>query len=305
MAKLIGESLFSSLLLGRWQQDDWWDCPLYRCKFRLKSLINPFTTVQYIKKLSELDDAKLIIEKRPFVPTKLQRPYLHKHLGIKERANAIIHHYYFIQHLINPRLKLVLLSDQECLLADFNGKDDANFTITCMPSKYDKEGEITFTLNFEQVTVANLSFTFISNNGQQIAYIAGLQGAGANDQDIIKKATKACYGLFPKRVLYEGFCALMKLCGISIIHAVSNDAHIYKQWRYRSKKKNKFVANYDEFWLSLNGHAIQTGYQLPIAISRKLIEDISSKKRSEYRYRYALLDHINNQIESQFSLKHK
>lgn len=305
MAKLVGESLFSSLLLGRWQEDDWWDCPLYRCKFRLKTLINPITTVQYIKKLSELDDAKLIIEKRPFVPTKLQRPYLHKRLGIKDRANAIVHHDYFIQHLINPNLKSALLSDQACLLADFKGKDDIDFTMTCMPSKYDKEGEITLTLNFEHITVANLSFTFICHNHQSIAYIAGLQGAGANDQDIIKKATKACYGLFPKRALYEGFCALMKLCGISVIHAVSNDVHIYKQWRYRSKKQHKFVANYDEFWCSLNGHAIEHGYQLPIAVPRKLIEEISSKKRSEYRNRYTLLDQINSQIEYRFNLKQK
>ncbi|EAX3091112.1 DUF535 domain-containing protein, partial [Salmonella enterica] len=37
-------------------------------------------------------------------------------------------------------------------------------------------------------------------------------------------------------------------------------------------------------------------YQLPIHTERKPLSSIASKKRSEYRKRYALLDHIHEEI---------
>ncbi len=75
--------------------------------------------------------------------------------------------------------------------------------------------------------------------------------------------------------------------------AVGNATHIYQNWRYQSKKKDKLHADYDQFWLSMGAKPLDSGYfLLPERIARKPIEEIASKKRAEYRRRYQLLDEL-------------
>ncbi|MBM6691467.1 DUF535 family protein, partial [Fusobacterium mortiferum] len=77
-------------------------------------------------------------------------------------------------------------------------------------------------------------------------FIGGLQGAKAwVEHDQIQLATKACHGLFPKRLLLEAVCLLAQHFGVSQILAVSNETHIYRSWRYAKKKKDKLHADYD------------------------------------------------------------
>ena len=68
------------------------------------------------------------------------------------------------------------------------------------------------------------------------------------------------------------------------IVAVSNDTHIYRSWRYRKKKEGKLLADYDSFWISIGGEKQDSGnFMLPLVMPRKPMEEIASKKRSEYR----------------------
>jgi uncharacterized protein VirK/YbjX len=81
------------------------------------------------------------------------------------------------------------------------------------------------------------------------------------------------------------------------ILAVSNATHIYRSWRYRKKKEGKLLADYDSFWRSMSGEPLASGhFQLPLEMARKPMEEIASKKRSEYRRRYELLDSLIEQI---------
>src|SRR3712207_7766985 len=69
--------------------------------------------------------------------------------------------------------------------------------------------------------------------------------------------------------------------------AVGNANHIYLAQRYRYKKERKVKADYDEFWESLGGIQREDGlWELAKTIARKPIEEIPSKKRSQYRSRY-------------------
>ncbi len=81
------------------------------------------------------------------------------------------------------------------------------------------------------------------------------------------------------------------------IVAVSNSTHIYRSWRYRKKKEGKLLADYDSFWASLGGERSDDGnFRLPLAMPRKPMEEIASKKRAEYRRRFALLDSLIEQV---------
>ena len=134
----------------------------------------------------------------------------------------------------------------------------------------------------------------IENNGKII--IGGLQGMQKNKStEEIKKITKNFYGIFPKRlvieVLYLLFPNYNKI-------AVGNKGHIYLSLRYKFKKNRKINADYDEFWESLGSQKEDDVFwSLPKRIARKNIEDIPSKKRSQYTNKYKILDELNGRVK--------
>ncbi len=67
-------------------------------------------------------------------------------------------------------------------------------------------------------------------------------------------------------------------------------------------KKRKIHSDYDSFWASVGGVSdARHYYQLPLEIARKDESEIASKKRAEYRRRYALLDSIASQVQQRFN----
>lgn len=69
---------------------------------------------------------------------------------------------------------------------------------------------------------------------------------------------------------------------------------IYLAARYKHQEKRKIHADYDEFWQSLGAkeRKEEALWCLPEQLIRKTMEEIPSKKRSQYRNRYAVLDEI-------------
>ncbi len=127
-------------------------------------------------------------------------------------------------------------------------------------------------------------------------FIGGLQGAKWEiPHQEIQNATKACHGLFPKRLVMEAACLFAQRLQVEQIIAVSNETHIYRSLRYRDKE-GKIHADYNAFWESVGGVCdAERHYRLPAQIARKEIAEIASKKRAEYRRRYEMLDAIQPQ----------
>lgn len=68
-------------------------------------------------------------------------------------------------------------------------------------------------------------------------FIGGLQGAKWEiPHQEIQNATKACHGLFPKRLVMEAACLFAQRLQVEQIIAVSNETHIYRSLRYRDKE---------------------------------------------------------------------
>jgi len=166
----------------------------------------------------------------------------------------------------------------------------------------DKEGEATLLFcDANDTCLAELTFTLCPFAGKTTLFIGGLQGAKAHvPHEAIQVATKACHGLFPKRLLVETAMTLAQFLHVEEIRAVSNETHIYRTARYRRKKQGLLHADYNSFWESLGAVVDGYGdYVLPLTIARKPMEEIASKKRSEYRRRYALLDTLQQQTAEQ------
>jgi uncharacterized protein VirK/YbjX len=57
-------------------------------------------------------------------------------------------------------------------------------------------------------------------------------------------------------------------------------------------------ADYDAYWAELGGVADGSAWRLPAHLGRKAVEDIASKKRSQYRRRHALEDLLVEPVQA-------
>lgn len=296
--------LFMSLAQGKWQPGHSWNEPAYRRKFILRSLMMPFRTVKLMKNLVSQPFLASMLTAQPGLPCRLHRPYLAVNIPRAETFEAIACHYKDISDIFSEQMIKEYFTERGYCLAELQGKNNESYSIYLSAvDMQGKEGEVTLNIcDSKQVILAKLTFTICQYDNKKTLFIGGLQGAKhCTPHETIHVATKACYGLFPKRLLLETACALAGHFHAEQILAVGNSTHIYRSWRYDKKKKRLMHADYDSFWLSMHGELRKDGlFLLPAAIARKSLEDIASKKRAEYRRRYELLDNLSHSIDGHF-----
>ncbi len=281
-----------------WQKRD------YRLKFFLRTLLFWSSTTRMLETIARRDDFSNLLKAQPTLPVKTQRQYLTRGLTAGERAAAILHHYAWIDALPDSSLAHLFTSPSPLPLLQFATKEDACYTIYATSAvKAEREGETTLWLRAgDNTLLASLTFSVIGENGRSALVIGGLQGPRRDvGRETIKNATRACYGLFPKRILLEAVFNLAKQSNISAIYGVSDEGHVFRALRYRLSKGRHLHASYDEFWASLGGKQDNAfRWALPAGMERKSLESIASKKRAEYRRRFQLLDEIEQAIRVRF-----
>lgn len=267
----------------------------------LRSLATPLSTARLLSDLAKHPYLMQMLQVQPGLPCRLHRPWLTVNMDRQRVLEALSWHYQMMCRQLPATLTKGYLSKQGVTLLTLTGKDEQQFTVRlCADAFMDKEGEATLVFCDSQNTaLAEMTFTLCQFEGKSTLFIGGLQGAKAHvPHELIQGATKACHGLFPKRLLVEAAMTLGAAFPVEQIVAVSNDTHIYRSWRYRKKKEGKLLADYDSFWLSIGGEKQDNGnFMLPLVMPRKPMEEIASKKRSEYRRRYALLDSLIQQMK--------
>ena len=295
-----GWALFKSLATGAITPGPAWQNSSYRRKFMLRSLASPFSTARLLASLAKQPRLMQILQVQPGLPCRLHRPWLTVSMNRRNALEALNGHYQTMSQHLPTALLNGYLSRQGMTLLTLTGKDEQQFTIRlCADAFMDKEGEATLSFcNHQNIVLAEMTFTLCPFEGKSTLFIGGLQGAKAHvPHELIQGATKACHGLFPKRLLVEAVMTLGTTFPVEQIFAVSNATHIYRSWRYRKKKEGKLLADYDSFWLSLGGQRQESGhFALPLTMPRKPMEEIASKKRAEYRRRYELLDSLIQQM---------
>ncbi|WP_318367978.1 VirK/YbjX family protein [Enterobacter sp.] len=296
--------LISDLVHGRLVPGPIWRKRDYRLKFLLRTLMYWPSTVKMLTSLSQRPGFDRLLSAQTTLPSKSHRQYLTRGLNPASRANAIISHYDYIDSLQSPVLAEALTAPTPMPLLTFTGKDEATFSLyASCAQKAEREGESTLWLyDGNNTLLASATFSVAQEKGQRTLVIGGLQGPRRSvSHEVIKIATRACYGVFPKRMLMEAIWQLAKLTDIQAISGVSDNGHVFRALRYRFSKGRHFHASYDEFWASIEGK--QDGawrWQLPLQPERKSIESIASKKRAEYRRRFALLDGVQESISALF-----
>ncbi|MCZ8591898.1 VirK/YbjX family protein [Escherichia albertii] len=296
MSKKTFLNFLNKVIFSPQSLDGKWKKKKFRFMYVLRCIVNPVASIQYYYGLQSLDYIDDILAIQPILPAKIHRPYLHKGGRVSNRAQYILDHYRFVQSLPERYLPF-FLPKKNTSLVKFTGKDGEDFEIHCSSSGFDREGELMLSLYFNKTPVSRLTFSIISTRKGYTAFIGGLQGAPKDTgPEIIRCATRSCYGLFPKRIIFEAFCTLMAICNVTEFLAVSEHSHVFRQLRYRYQKSKTFVAVYSDFWKSIAGKPYRNWYILPHKTVRKPLSDIASKKRAEYKRRYFLIDHIHEMI---------
>ena len=274
-----------------------WEMRNFRYRFFLRTLfVWPVATFHYLRALCELEDLERLLEANPVLPAKLHRPYLHRNNTVRQRAQAVLEHYQFVRTQPEP-VRCYLQGYRETPLVSAEGRGGEQISVTCTPCGFDREGELMLVLYCDGTPVIRISFSFIRWRGKFTLFIGGLQGPREDGTDIIRHATRACHGLFPRRVLCEAVAALAEVCRLDTITAVSEEQHVLRHDRYAARKEGRFVARYSECWIPSGGvHDGNGFYRLPVPLPRKGAEDIPARKRAEYRRRNALLDSIGSGI---------
>ncbi len=297
--------LMAALIGGDKIPSNAWKKPSFRLKFLSRSLLSWPTTSGLLKTLASNPLLDEILSAQPNLPCKLHRPYLAANMKRIDGLFALRDHYHLIAQRMPLKMRLGHLGSQPFVLGHAQDKNGGQVCLQLTTiDKLNKEGEATLLLrNAKGIILAEMTFTLMNYRQQPTLFIGGLQGADGNvPHSEIQSTTKACHGLFPKRLVLEGIVQLARQLGIRQLIAVGNGTHIYQNWRYHHKKKDLLHADYDQFWLSMGGEPLDNGYfLLPERLSRKPMEEIASKKRAEYRRRYQLLDELQQGIAAHFS----
>ncbi|WP_034455610.1 VirK/YbjX family protein [Buttiauxella noackiae] len=291
-----GVSTIMALVSGDLTPCDIWHEKSYRAKFLLRTLLAPRQTLRFFNSMARQSYFSTLLKAQKTLPSKIHRHYLYLGMRAADRVDAILNHYQFIEKLGCKTLARGLMSPEQTRLLELSGKIGEKIEINASTALgAEREGESTLWFNMNGIRLAALTFCI---TGDAI-FIGGLQGAHRSvPHDTIKTATKACHGLFPKRLLMEILWLLAAQKGIKAIYGVSNDGHVFRGLRYRLSKGKHFHASYNEFWESISGEKYDKHlYRLPLSLPQKDLSEIASKKRSEYRKRYSLL----NELQTQFA----
>ncbi|WP_279024787.1 VirK/YbjX family protein [Gibbsiella quercinecans] len=285
-----------SLATGKLCPNTYWDKKSHRVKFLLRSLIFPLQTSRLLSLLAGLPYYRELLQSQNNIPIKVHRPYLYRALTVKQRTDVIINHYTFLGEMQNFQMSNALTSLEDKCIYTLKGKDGVEFAICGSTAKRaEREGESTVFLKMGDTLLASITFSVASHNQQQSIFIGGVQGASKGvGNEVIKQATKLCYGLFPKRILMEVIFQFARENNIDKIFGVSDNSHVFRSLRYVFSKRSQFHASYNNFWQAIGGQKVSKHlYALPLSIPRKDNSELPSKKRSEYRKRYELLDQLN------------
>ena len=299
-----GMRMLSALVSRQMVPGPAWNRTSYRLKFLLRTLLAPKSTLSLLDYLANHPMRDEMLRATPSLPCKLHRVYQSVNVNREIALKNIIAHYDHFAARVPPALCHGHFSDQPLHIATLAGKEGQRYFIQFNAAgRLDKEGEATLMFTLENgEPLATVTFALINYRGQPTLFIGAIQGPRAHvEHSEIQAATKACHGLFPKKLVMEATLLLAELTQMTQIVAVANKTHIYENARYK-KRKGMMFADYDSFWETLQGELKEDDYyHLPRQIPHRSLEEIASKRRSEYRRRYQLLDSLEAQVRQTFS----
>jgi uncharacterized protein VirK/YbjX len=237
-----------------------------------------------------------LVKRRPEIVHAMLTGFLAANLTVRDRVKRLIDHCKIVKEIGGI---IDLKSDAMVELVSLTAAD-TRYRITLDRALWLLgEGPLVISLWDGIDRIFSLSFCLASDKGERIAYVGGVQGRfESNALDRYRRFSKASYGMRARDFLVEAFKGFCRAIGVAQILAVSDSNHYRKgsSWP-RVQAESSIKLSYDEIWRERGGVNNGTGFfALPTTATRRKDSEMSSKKRTIYRKRYLMLDHIDAEL---------
>lgn len=227
---------------------------------------------------------------------RIHRPFYDKRLSRVEKVKLLKNCYESVVLKFKADVLLKLISTPGMKVCEFSTKNNERYQLILSTEiQYSREGFFTLVLLDQLGKVITIAFSIDFSKDKPRLLIGSLQATAHDGLNRIRFATHEMFGLQPRIFLVHILKLFSKSLGVKEIEAISDKNHVYNSLRYRRRSKNKFQS-YDIFWEQVGKSSENGNFNIDVDIHRKAIEEYPSKKRSEYRKRFALLDEIEEQL---------
>lgn len=227
---------------------------------------------------------------RPSLITCAIRPYMNSDWRPEDRLEKIDAHY----RILSGALGVLRIISASTILADVGEGIEIRLD---KPVTHEHEGELTISLFRGELRLYSLMFTLGQIGPDRVAYVGGLQGLNSslNAIEIYRSLTHRMHGLRPRDLLITAFRTLCCCLGVARILAISDRKRVCSKSYFLSS--TKVFSSFDNAWIESGGIPLDDAFfeLSPHAVRRKAIE-IASRKRAQYRRRYAMLNSVAQQI---------
>ncbi|HTD02224.1 VirK/YbjX family protein [Undibacterium sp.] len=269
-----------------------------RSRFVFRTLMNLQPSACWFRFLKEsyLSD---IAAKEPSLVEAVHRPFFDRNITVAKRATLLKGHFELFHAIFGTQQTVEVMAGNGVSLCRIDGKAGENFEIKLFRREtFKREGGVTLELAFNNVAILWLTFSLVRSGHEVLIKVGGVQSKAGDCRELVRDATHALHGIQPRLLLIEALRTIASQINCTKIECISKENHIYRSWRYRSKKT--INAEYNQLWLLAGGRENRNGnFDIPSFVDEKPIDERPSKKRSEYRRRSALLEAMRQQIHGE------
>lgn len=230
------------------------------------------------------------LAQRPSLAMCVVHPYLNTGWSAERRLSVVAEHY----ALLHGRLGFLRFAPPSAV-ALANLGEGIQIRLD-KPGKFEHEGELTVNLFGGELRLYSLVFTLAQVDSRLTAYAGALQGSCIPDAlDIYRTLTHRMHGLRPRDLLVTAFRLLCLHLGVERILAVSDRCRVAANAYFKSSAL--VFSSYDDAWLENGGRLNPEGFfEMSVQPGQRTADHIPSRKRAQYRRRYAMLDTLSRQL---------
>ena len=238
-----------------------------------------------------------IAEEYAFVYEQPTRAFFYNKSNFEERAQLVEQHMLYLTEILQPEVVLGLYKAQRYVLWEKqHDQQTLALSLYYHPGQR-KEGLLSVMLTLgEQELYQMMVWIAPDKAGEMSLWIGAMQGPNMeNAKDVIKKITKECHAYRTKNLILHATQEVAKALDLQHIYGVTNYGY-YANNHVRRDRKLK--TSFSDFWEEAGGKPSgdERFFVLPMTEYRKDMEEIPTRKRANYRKRFALLDEIDAAI---------
>jgi uncharacterized protein VirK/YbjX len=246
-----------------------------------------------------------MVERHPLLPALKDRPYLNAWWSSTEKMRVVKTHY----ELLTGAAKILAFPlDASVELVALYWIQEGLRLVLDKPPWFAQEGEVAVSLFQRDVRLYSLLFSLGIVADKRVAFVGALQGAssratqsvegGKQPLDIYKELTHVLHGMRPRDLLFSVFRKMCRALDVVTIMAVADRANVERSGYFLGGASMK--AQHDQTWMEYGGHPSPDGafFEIPTEHARRPLEDVPTRKRAQYRRRYAMLERIDEELQA-------